>query len=356
MTLGTADAEGRPWVSPVCFATADYAEFYWVSAHDAAHSRNIAQRPQVSLVIFDSQVPTYHGRAVYLSATASELAGRDLDRGIGIYPGPATREASPVTADDVTAPSPYRLYRVAVTEAFVLCPREPRQPVSAALDQRRPSNACRPVAAPPVAPVVGAALRPADVAATYVFDLAVGWLVRDDGDRAAGVVKHTLAYRSEQGAKDRVMGARADHQQGLPRGLLEQPLGRVRGYDPGAHRHVRVLLPPTGKGLRLLNFDLRPGVRRRPPVLRNVFRQVRAGDQVQVYADAARVLEGESQHGVRVASDVDPRDDRTGRAPAARRIDGSGVRVGASNHNDRHLRFRDNPTAHRAEDGRADGL
>ena len=73
-------------------------------------------------------VPTYHGRAVYLSATASELAGRDLDRGIEIYPGPATREASPVTADDVTAPSPYRLYRVAVTEAFVLCPREPRQP------------------------------------------------------------------------------------------------------------------------------------------------------------------------------------------------------------------------------------
>lgn len=128
MTLGTADAEGRPWVSPVYFATADYAEFYWVSAHDAAHSRNVAQRPLVSMVIFDSQVPTYHGRAVYLSATGTELAGRDLDRGIGIFPGPATRVGAPVTADDVTAPSPYRLYRATVTEAFVLCPREPRQP------------------------------------------------------------------------------------------------------------------------------------------------------------------------------------------------------------------------------------
>lgn len=64
MTLGTADAEGRPWLSPVYFATADYAEFYWVSARDAAHSRNIAQRPQMSLVIFDSQVPTYHGRGL----------------------------------------------------------------------------------------------------------------------------------------------------------------------------------------------------------------------------------------------------------------------------------------------------
>lgn len=141
VTLGTADAEGRPWVSPVYFATADYAEYYWLSAHDAAHSHNIARRPQVSMVIFDSQVPAYHGRAVYLSATAVELAGRDLDRGLGIYPGPATRGGSSVAHDDVTAPSPYRLYRATVTEAFVLCPREPRQPCqlhSINVDHRAP--------------------------------------------------------------------------------------------------------------------------------------------------------------------------------------------------------------------------
>ena len=55
------------------------------------------------MVIFDSQVPTYHGRAVYLSATATELAGRDLDRGLGIYPGPASRGATRVELADVTA-------------------------------------------------------------------------------------------------------------------------------------------------------------------------------------------------------------------------------------------------------------
>ena len=43
VTLGTADADGSPWVSPVYFATADYADYYWVSAEDAAHSRNIAR-------------------------------------------------------------------------------------------------------------------------------------------------------------------------------------------------------------------------------------------------------------------------------------------------------------------------
>jgi hypothetical protein len=141
MTLGTADAHGTPWVSPVYFATADYAEFYWESARDSTHSRNIAQRPHVSMVIFDSQVPTYHARAVYLSATATELDGRDLDRGIEIYPGPATRDATPVALSDVTPPSGYRLYRTTVTEAFVLCPREPRQPCplhSIAADHRMP--------------------------------------------------------------------------------------------------------------------------------------------------------------------------------------------------------------------------
>jgi hypothetical protein len=140
-TLGTADSQGNPWVSPVYFATADYAEFYWVSDRDATHSRNIAERPQLSMVIFDSTVPTYSGRAAYLAAAATELTGRDLDRGIEIYPGPPARGATGLERDDVTPPSSYRLFRATVTAAFVLCPREPRQPCplhSVAADHRTP--------------------------------------------------------------------------------------------------------------------------------------------------------------------------------------------------------------------------
>ena len=141
VTLGTADADGTPWVSPVYFASADYAEIFWVSADDARHSRNIARRPRISMVIFDSQVPTYHGRALYLSATATELAGSDLDRGLAVYPGAASRGATRLEPADVTEPSRYRLYRAVVTEAFVLCPRDPRRPCSLhgiAADHRTP--------------------------------------------------------------------------------------------------------------------------------------------------------------------------------------------------------------------------
>ena len=141
VTLGTADAHGTPWASPVCFANADYAELFWMSRLDAQHSRNIATRPQVGMVIFDSTVPTYHGRAVYLSGTATELAGRDLDRGIGVFAGDASRGSSTLTLQDVTAPSEYCLYRATIGEALVLCPREPRQPCSLhgiAADHRAP--------------------------------------------------------------------------------------------------------------------------------------------------------------------------------------------------------------------------
>jgi pyridoxine/pyridoxamine 5'-phosphate oxidase len=128
VTLGTADAQGTPWAAPVCFATADYAELFWVSTLDAQHSRNLAERPQLSGVIFDSTVPAYHGRAVYLSGTAEELTGRDLDRGVEIFRGDPSRGGTTVSVEDVSAPSEYRLYRATVSEAFVLCPREPRQP------------------------------------------------------------------------------------------------------------------------------------------------------------------------------------------------------------------------------------
>lgn len=125
LTLGTADPHGRPWTSPVYFAPAGEREFYWLSAVDARHSRHLVRRPQVSLVVFDSTVPPYHGRAVYAVGEARELSGGDLDRGLAAYPRPG---GTVVSRADVTAPEPYRLYRATVSEMWVLCPREPRQP------------------------------------------------------------------------------------------------------------------------------------------------------------------------------------------------------------------------------------
>lgn len=128
LTLGTVDADGSPWTTPVYFAPAGERDYYWMSDVDARHSRNLADRPRVSIVVFDSSVPPYHGRAVYAVGEAREVTADELDLGLRTYPGPSHRDAVAVTRDDVTGTSPYRLYRATASEVWVLCPREPRQP------------------------------------------------------------------------------------------------------------------------------------------------------------------------------------------------------------------------------------
>jgi nitroimidazol reductase NimA-like FMN-containing flavoprotein (pyridoxamine 5'-phosphate oxidase superfamily) len=68
MVLGTADEAGVPWVTPVWYAQSGYRRFIWVSSPDRRHSRNVKARPDVSIVIFDSQVAVGSALAVHMSA------------------------------------------------------------------------------------------------------------------------------------------------------------------------------------------------------------------------------------------------------------------------------------------------
>ncbi|HZD40297.1 MAG TPA: pyridoxamine 5'-phosphate oxidase family protein [Terriglobales bacterium] len=126
MVLGTADESGQPWVSPVYFTASKYKEFYWISSPEAKHSRNIAQRSQISIVIFNSQVPVGQARAVYMSAAAEELTGSDLERGLVIYngrfPDPARHGVQDAKLEEVRPPGLYRLYRAVAVEHWVLDP------------------------------------------------------------------------------------------------------------------------------------------------------------------------------------------------------------------------------------------
>jgi hypothetical protein len=126
MVLGTADAAGRPWVSPVYFASEKYREFYWMSSPEALHSRNILVRPEVSIVVFDSRIPVGMGQAVYMSAVAEALTGTELNLGLPIYNGrfsnPAEHGVRIIHPEDVLAPAPYRLYRAIAHEHWVLDP------------------------------------------------------------------------------------------------------------------------------------------------------------------------------------------------------------------------------------------
>ena len=129
MVLGTADGGGRPWVSPVYYAPSGYSDLYWVSSPDAQHSRNLAARRELSIVVFDSQAPVGEGQGVYMSAVAEQLTGADLEPGIETFSRVSVSHgAKPWTHADVQPPAALRLYRARVSEHWVLDPeRRPDQ-------------------------------------------------------------------------------------------------------------------------------------------------------------------------------------------------------------------------------------
>lgn len=131
MVLATADADGRPWPSPVYFAHDAYRRFIWVSVPDSTHSRNIAVRPECSIVIFDSRVPINTGQAVYMSATAKEVAGDEREQLVETFSARLQmHDAGAWTIADVEAPARLRLYVATADEQFVLGDRDERISVS----------------------------------------------------------------------------------------------------------------------------------------------------------------------------------------------------------------------------------
>ena len=121
MVLATADETGRPWASPVYFATSAYTEFFWVSSPDAAHSRNIAVRPRVGIVVFDSRVPVNSGQGVYMAADAEEIIGAGLERAISVFSSrSAAHGGAAWTRSDVQGKAPLRLYRATASEHSIL--------------------------------------------------------------------------------------------------------------------------------------------------------------------------------------------------------------------------------------------
>ena len=128
MTLATADAEGLPWASPVWYAPKDPGELFWVSSPEAKHSRNIAVRPQVAIVIFDSHLPG-GWESLYMSAMADTV--EELDDAIDIFSRRSEVQGLPAwTRENVVPPARHRMYRATVLEHFVLDGLDRRLPVT----------------------------------------------------------------------------------------------------------------------------------------------------------------------------------------------------------------------------------
>lgn len=127
MSLGTADSDGTPWVSPVWYAPDFYREYIWVSRPVTRHSQNLAQRPEVAIVIYDSHRPG-GWTAVYMAGAAAEV--EDIEASLKVFNRRSTAHGLRAwSREEVGTDGEFRLYRATIGEQFVLDQHDRRRPV-----------------------------------------------------------------------------------------------------------------------------------------------------------------------------------------------------------------------------------
>ena len=121
MVIATSDRSGQPWPSPVYFAHRAYRDFFWVSKPETTHSRNLRDRREVGIVIFDSSAPISTGRGVYISGVAHELPAHEVDEGIELFSARTLGHGGVEWApEDVRDPADRRLYQATAEAMYVL--------------------------------------------------------------------------------------------------------------------------------------------------------------------------------------------------------------------------------------------
>ena len=121
MTLATADADGAPWASPVWFAHEQYETFLWMSHPGARHSRNVAARREIAIVIFDSTVSPHLRNAVYVEAVATIVPDAELADAVAVYAARSVaRGLETLAREEVSGDAPWRLYRARASAVYVL--------------------------------------------------------------------------------------------------------------------------------------------------------------------------------------------------------------------------------------------
>jgi hypothetical protein len=85
----------------------------------------------VSIVIFDSSVPIGGAQAVYMTASAEQLAGAERERGIAVFSQRSQEHgAGAWSLEHVEAPAHLRLYRATASAQYVLTKDDRRAPVN----------------------------------------------------------------------------------------------------------------------------------------------------------------------------------------------------------------------------------
>lgn len=129
LTLATADVRGRPWSSTVWYTASQRSrssaeldvELIWLSRPDAQHSRNLLQRPEVGISIFNSTQPAGSGDGLQFAALAEPVPSSRLDEAAAAFSEASLAAGGgPWTRAQVEEPAVPRLYIARIESAFLL--------------------------------------------------------------------------------------------------------------------------------------------------------------------------------------------------------------------------------------------
>ncbi len=123
MTIATASNNGKPWISPVYFASDSKLNFYWSSSKDSLHSRLIKKNKNVAVVIFNSSAAEGTSNAVYMTGKASEVSGKGIQHGLNLLyerTGKTSKYFKNMKPSDYTGSSPVRIYKFMPTRFWML--------------------------------------------------------------------------------------------------------------------------------------------------------------------------------------------------------------------------------------------
>ena len=128
LTLATADLDGRPWASTVWYTAVDRSteerlalELVWLSWPQAQHSRNLTDRPQVAMSIFDSTQPAGVGDGLQLSAVVEEVPPDELEDAVAAFSTASLAAGGDAwTREQVQEPAVPRLYVARIDRAYLL--------------------------------------------------------------------------------------------------------------------------------------------------------------------------------------------------------------------------------------------
>ena len=132
MTLGTSDADGSPWVSPVVYAHDKNWNLYFISIPGSRHCQNIKVNNRVSVAIFDSQQSVGEGVGLQIEGVVEKTSLKDAPLVTKVYfsrkypHGRNMRSAFSSALKEFLNGKIYRFYKFVPTKVWINDPNADR--------------------------------------------------------------------------------------------------------------------------------------------------------------------------------------------------------------------------------------